>query len=357
MSVQRITLRRGTAEQWSNANPTLEFGEIGVEIKTNGDVAFKLGDSSTAWADLPYFESGSFASFISADILGVPDGVATLDATGRVPVNQLGAATSYTNSVLESHDLDTTNVHGIADTSKLATKEYVDNVAAGIIAKPAVEAATTTNLDATYTNGSNGVGALLTSNSNGAWTGVDGVTTGWNLLDGILVKNQTNSAHNGRYVIEDLGSSSTPWILRRCSLCDESSEIPGMYIFVKYGDLNAGAGYVALVSDPETFTVGTDAINMTQFAGGISLSAGTGISVNGTQVSIDESVVAKLANPTFTGTLTAPTISSTTISATTVTANLTGTATNASKINNRQVFVQSSTPTTGISGDIWIKTA
>lgn len=357
MSVQQITLRRGTTAQWSDANPILMFGEIGVEIKTDGSTSFKLGDSTSSWSDLPYFESGSFADFISSGTLGQANGVATLDSNGVIPLTQLSLALSYINSALASHEADTTNIHGIADTSKLATTTYVDNVASGIIAKPAVEAATTTALDATYTNGTLGVGALLTSNSNGAWAGVDGVTTGWNLLDGILVKNQTNPSENGRYVIENLGSVSTPWVLRRCSLCDEPDEIPGMYIFVKYGDVNAGAGFVALVNDPESFTVGTDAINITQFAGGISISAGTGIVVNGTQVSIDETTIAKLSNPTFSGTLTAPTISSTNISATTVTANLTGTASNASKIGNRQIFVQSTTPTGGVSGDIWIKTA
>lgn len=358
MTVQRITLRRGTAAQWTSADPTLEFGELGVEIRPDGSTGFKMGDSSTAWTDLPYFESGSFADYLLSSSVGASNGVSSLDASGQVPSTQLANATSYVNSQLGSHNSDTTGIHGIADTSLLATIEYVDNVATGIITKPAVEAATTQALSTTYSNGTLGVGATLTSTSNGVWPGLDDVTTGWNLLDGILVKDQTDAAENGRYVLDDLSSVSTPWILRRCSLCDTADEIPGMYLFVKSGTLNAGAGYVAIVSDPATFVVGTDDISMTQFAGGISITGGTGINVNGTQVSIDETVVAKLSGPTFTGTLTAATVDATTVSATSLSGALTGTATNASKIDNRSLFVQSSAPSSGmVSGDIWIKTS
>tara|TARA_B110000503_G_scaffold1165_1_gene1516 strand:+ start:2779 stop:3852 length:1074 start_codon:yes stop_codon:yes gene_type:complete len=357
LTVQRITLRRGTAEQWTTANPILAFGELGVEIRIDGSTGFKLGDNATAWADLPYFESGSFSDYLTAQSVGQPSGLAELDVNGQVPITQLANATTDAASAISAHNLDTTSVHGIADTSALATKEYVDSVAAGIVTKPSVEAATTENLSSTYDNGTLGVGATLTSTTNGIWPGVDGITSGWVQYDGILVKDQTNAFENGRYVLLNLGSATTPWVLRRCSLCDTADEIPGMYIFVKAGS-QAGAGYVALVADPNTFTVGVDYITMTQFAGGLSVTGGVGILVSGTQISIDEAVTAKLSSPTFSGTVTAPTISSTNITASTVTASLTGTASNASKIDNRKLFVQASSPTSGmVSGDIWIKTS
>ena len=358
MAVQRITLRRGTAEQWATANPTLEFGELGVEIRPDGTTGFKMGDSSTEWTDLPYFESGSFADFLLASSVGENDGVAGLDPNGQVPLTQLANAIAKINVELNTHNSNTTSVHGIADTSRLATIDYVDSVAAGIVTKPAVEAATTTALDTTYDNGTLGEGATLTSNSNGVWPGLDGLTTGWNQYDGILVKDQANSAENGRYVLFDSGSASTPWVLRRCSLCDTADEIPGMYLFVKYGTVNAGAGYVALVDNPVTFTVGTNSITMTQFAGGLSVTPGVGIVVNGAQISIDQAVVAKLASPTFTGTLAADSISASSVNATSITGSLSGTASNASKINNRSLFVQATQPASGmLSGDIWVKTA
>ena len=44
--------RRGTAAQWTAANPTLEAGEIGFETDTN---KFKIGDGTNLWANLDYF--------------------------------------------------------------------------------------------------------------------------------------------------------------------------------------------------------------------------------------------------------------------------------------------------------------
>lgn len=46
-----IKLRRGTASQWTTANPTLAAGELGIETDTN---KFKFGNGSTAWTSLAY---------------------------------------------------------------------------------------------------------------------------------------------------------------------------------------------------------------------------------------------------------------------------------------------------------------
>lgn len=48
---QQIQSRRGTAAQWTTANPTLAAGEIGAETDTN---RFKIGNGSTAWNSLGY---------------------------------------------------------------------------------------------------------------------------------------------------------------------------------------------------------------------------------------------------------------------------------------------------------------
>ena len=44
--------RRGTASQWTSANPVLNAGEMGWESDTN---KFKMGDGTNHWADLDYF--------------------------------------------------------------------------------------------------------------------------------------------------------------------------------------------------------------------------------------------------------------------------------------------------------------
>lgn len=49
----RIQLRRGISTDWSTANPVLSYGEIGIEIDTK---RFRIGDGSTAWNSLSYFQ-------------------------------------------------------------------------------------------------------------------------------------------------------------------------------------------------------------------------------------------------------------------------------------------------------------
>jgi hypothetical protein len=169
----------------------------------------------------------------------------------------------------------------------IASKQYVDEVAEGLRIRPSVRAATTTNLAANYNNGTAGVGATLTADTNRAFSTLDGVTS-WAVTSppmGVLVKNQTNKAQNGRYNLTTLGDGSTPWVLTRCGLCDESDEIAGSYSFVQLGTVNEGTGWVQIVADPDTFVIGTDDINVYQFSGS-TYTAGNGLTLTGTVFSI-----------------------------------------------------------------------
>lgn len=51
MPYQQLQFRRGTAAQWTAANPVLAAGEMGLETDTT---KFKVGDGSTAWNSLSY---------------------------------------------------------------------------------------------------------------------------------------------------------------------------------------------------------------------------------------------------------------------------------------------------------------
>lgn len=167
--------------------------------------------------------------------------------------------------------------------SHAATKQYVDSVAQGLTTKPSVRAATTGNLTATYSNGTLGVGATLTFV--GPLPAIDGISL--SVGNGVLVKNQTNAAENGRYVVTQLN----PGILTRCGLCDEASEIPGAYIFVVEGT-QAATGWVQTVADTLTFVVGTDPITVTQFSSAGSYAGGFGIDITGNTISVDGSSTA-----------------------------------------------------------------
>ena len=87
----RMQQRRGTSEEWIISNPVLAAGEFGFETDSG---YFKIGDGINTWDTLDYFttEAGVAASLenyvLSAD-LGQPNGVATLDASGFVPAEQL----------------------------------------------------------------------------------------------------------------------------------------------------------------------------------------------------------------------------------------------------------------------------
>ena len=173
-----------------------------------------------------------------------------------------------------------------------ATKGYVDTVAEGLSVKPAVLAATSTNLSATYDNGTNGVDSTLNLGPL-ATLDIDGVTS-WSVGDGILVKDQTNGFENGRYYVDQVGDAVTDWILNRCPACDEPDEIPSSYVFVQNGTTYNATGWVAEVENPATFAVGTDAITWVQFSGAGTYTAGNGLTLTGSEFTIDTSVTADL---------------------------------------------------------------
>jgi len=227
---------------------------------------------------------------VSATELGYVDGV-TSGIQAQIDAKASLSGATFTGFV-NLHSNPTQALHAV-------TKQYVDGIESGLKAKPAVYGATSTNIDATYNNGTNGVGATLTKNVNGTINSVAaGGLTNWTVGKGILVKNQTNKAHNGRYVVTDLGSTTTPYVLTRCGLCDEANEIPGAYIFVQDGT-HKGTGWVQIVNDPTTFVVGTNDIDVFQFSGVGSITGGSNITVTGTSVAVSDS-------PTFTGNVVLP---------------------------------------------------
>lgn len=129
---ERIQLRRGTAANWTTANPVLASGEIGVETDTG---KLKVGDGSSAWASRPYVTAAG--SMTAAEILTAiktVDGAGSgLDADlldGQSSAAFATAAHNHTGTydpagtaatAVAAHEADSTSVHGIADTSALVT--------------------------------------------------------------------------------------------------------------------------------------------------------------------------------------------------------------------------------------------
>ena len=142
----------------------------------------------------------------------------------------------------------------------IATKQYVDSVAAGLGKRSTVRAATTANI------------TIASALNNG--DSLDGVTLANNDL--VLVKDQSSAEENGIYVV---GSSPA-----RDDLFDSYEEHPGSLIAIEEGTANADDLY--LCTSNTGGTLNTTAINFTKIipgAGGTVTSVATaGLATGGT---------------------------------------------------------------------------
>ena len=160
----------------------------------------------------------------------------------------------------------------------IVNKEYADAIASGIHFHEAVALATTAALPAnTYNNGTSGVGATLTGNANGALS-VDSTLTV--VSERILVKNEVAGANNGVYVVTQVGSAGTPYILTRATDFDTVGTgvdqiDEGDFFLVTSGVANLNTAWVQQTAPP--ITVGTTAIVFQQFSAPITYTAGTGL--------------------------------------------------------------------------------
>jgi hypothetical protein len=246
------------------SNSQLENSSVTV-----GTTTIALGANSTSLAGL---------TEVTVDNLNINGNeISSTNNNGNISLNPNGTGTV---------DVNGARISGLGTPTQdtdAATKLYVDTVAEGLSVKPAVKAATTTDLGATYDNGTSGVGATLTIPAT-ATLDIDGVTS-WAQFDGILVKDQINAFENGRYFVSTVGNISTPWVLTRCAKCDQPSEIPSMYIFVQEGALYNSTGWVATV-DTLPLVVGTGAIIFVQFSGAGTYLAGDGLTITGSTFNV-----------------------------------------------------------------------
>jgi len=126
----RMQQRRGTAAQWTAANPILAAGEIGFETDTS---KFKMGNGSSTWSALQYFAN---AAELAAIIDGAPALLNTLDELAAA----IGDDANFAATVA-GHTSATTSVHGIANTAALATTAAM-NTAIGISSLASAQDAT-----------------------------------------------------------------------------------------------------------------------------------------------------------------------------------------------------------------------
>jgi hypothetical protein len=142
---------------------------------------------------------------------------------------------NFTN-VVDLNNNRIQNVGAPALSSDAVTKQYVDNIATGLVWKNAVRVAATSNVSVS---------------SPGAT--IDSVT----LANGnrILLMGQTNGAENGIYVFNGATSALT-----RATDADQDSEVePGAAVTVSEGTTNGNKTFVLITPGP--ITVGTTSLN------------------------------------------------------------------------------------------------
>jgi len=220
---------------------------------------------------------------------------ATIAATARTNLSAAasGANTDITSIALTSGTVSTAP----ASNNDLANKQYVDTVASsGIHFHQPVRVESPTNLNATYNNGTAGVGATLTNAGTQAALVLDGVTV--SVADRVLIYTQTNATQNGIYVVTTVGSVSTNWVLTRSSDADTyvnaspSGLSEGSTVFVQQGTTGAGETYTC--NTLGTITFGTTNITFAQISSAQIYSAGTGLTLTGTQFSLTTPVAIAL---------------------------------------------------------------
>lgn len=157
-----------------------------------------------------------------------------------------------------------------------ASKGYVDAVAQGLSVKGSVLLATASALPTnTY------LANVITITATGTLT-VDGTVTALN--DRILVKDESSALKNGIYTVTTAGAIGVAAVLTRSSDMDVSTEFPGAFVFVETGTVNSAAGFVCTNSTAPT--LGTTAINFTQFSGAGQITAGAGMTKTGNTLDV-----------------------------------------------------------------------
>lgn len=264
---------------FTNASTTLTIANNASVSGTN------TGDQTiTLTGDVTGSGTGSFAATLANS--GVTAGTytkVTVDAKGRVTVGAtlveadvptLTAAkiSNFDTQVRTSRldqmaaptaivSLNSQRISNLADpvnAQDAATKNYVDLAVQGLDPKASVRAASTANIAAL----------------SGTMT-IDGVA----LIAGdrVLVKDQTTASQNGIYVV-----AAGAWA--RAADADSWAELPGAYVFVEQGTINADNGFLCTVD--QGGTLGTTNITFVQFNGAGQVIAGNGLTKTGNQIDV-----------------------------------------------------------------------
>ena len=292
-----VAAESGTSDTVNLLTDTLTFaaGEGIDTVVTNNTITISGEDATSANKGVASFNATDFTVTSGAvtvnaerveDIVGnlilggtgidatYTDGAGTLSIDIDSTVTTNSGTQTLTNKTLStgislsaSLDANSNKVINLAtptSSTDAANKAYVDSVSQGLDVKQSVRVSTTANIDLST--------ALEASDV------IDGVT----LVAGnrVLVKHQSSGADNGIYVVQSSGAAV------RADDANVSSEVTaGFFTFVEEGTLYGNTGWVLTTDNP--ITLGSTALTFTQFSGTGTFTAGSGLTLNGTEFSVD----------------------------------------------------------------------
>ena len=255
----------GDIQASTAAGLQIKAGAI-VNADVNAAAAIELSKLEALTANRALQSDGSgeiSASAVTATELGYVSGVTS--AIQNQLNDKLNLAGGTMSGSIAMAGNKVTGLGVPSASADAATKAYVDSVAEGLKPKAAVRVATTV------------AGTLASSFENGDT--IDGVV----LATGnrILIKDQAAPAENGIYVVQASGAPVRATDFDSLSPIDE---INGAMIAVQEGTANAAKVFVqtGVVS-----TIGADPINFVFFNSSASLVGGDGITVSGSNISVD----------------------------------------------------------------------
>ena len=333
----RMQQRRGTATEWTTADPVLAAGEIGYETDTG---RFKFGDGATAWSSIEYFSSAN-------DIIdGAPAALDTLNelaaalnddenfsatvttaldnrlkyrtqtaAAWATDTNGIDAYTIVIESDTAKAKLNAdSDTETFADLAYLATEDYVDTEIAARI--PA-------NVDSTEIGYLNGV--------------TSAVQTQLDTIAADVATNVTSIATNATNITTNSGDISTlqaDLTTAQGDIATNSADISTLQtdVTTAQGDITTLNGAVA-TNTADITTLQSDKADLSgpTFQGTVTLPATTSIgNVDATEIGYLDGVTAgiqsqidgklgtttatatyaPLSGPTFTGTVSLPSTTS-----------------------------------------------
>lgn len=217
-------------------------------------------------------------TYTGASISGATN---TLSSIGNSSLTNSSVTIGTTSIALGATSLTLGGLTSVAVTQdptsalQLATKQYVDSVAQGLDAKASCVYGTTGNITLSG----------LATQGGGDWPST--LTSG----DRILVKNQSSSQFNGIY----LANAST-WT--RALDMDTWAEVPSSFVFIEAGTTLADTGWVTTANAGGTIDV--TAMPWVQFSGAGTYTAGTGLTLTGSQFSLTAPVTAALGGSGYT---------------------------------------------------------